>query len=254
VVLSESAARLLWPEQNPIGRSIRMNTQGQFHPADEIAPDGPAYQVIGVARDTRGVLMDGSDSEQIYVQTPDANLADYPLLIRTQADPTQLIRDIEPVIASVDPDLMVTSTTLDALLHQTESFIISSLCAAIASTVGFLGLVLTSMGIYGTISYIVVLRTREVGIRIALGASKRDILGLLMWESTRPVMAGLAAGMMFAVGVSYLLRGVMYGLHTVDGMSFAGVSVLFVAIALLATYLPSRRAMRTDPVVALRAE
>ena len=100
------------------------------------------------------------------------------------------------------------------------------------------------MGIYGTVSYMVLLRTREVGIRMAIGAQKRDILGLILGESTRPVIAGLMAGMILAVGVSYLLRGLLYGLSTVDGVSFLGVSFLFLAIALLAAYPPGRRAMR----------
>jgi ABC-type antimicrobial peptide transport system permease subunit len=110
------------------------------------------------------------------------------------------------------------------------------------------------MGIYGTISYVVVLRTREVGIRIALGAGRQDILGLILRESTRPVLAGLLVGMCLGVGASYLLRGVLYGLNTVDGISFAGISILFLSIALFAAYLPSRRAMRVDPVMALRYE
>jgi hypothetical protein len=106
----------------------------------------------------------------------------------------------------------------------------------------------------GTVSYIVVLRTREIGIRMAVGAQKRDILGLMLRASMRPVLAGLLVGVFLAVGASYLLRGVLYGLSTIDGISFIGASLLFLAIALLATYLPSRRAMRIDPMVALRYE
>jgi putative ABC transport system permease protein len=110
------------------------------------------------------------------------------------------------------------------------------------------------MGIFGTVSYIVVLRTREVGIRIALGAKKRDILGLMLRESTRPVLAGLLVGVTLSIGTSYLLRGIFYGVNIVDGISFASVSLLFPAIALLAVYIPSRRAMHVDPMVALRYE
>jgi len=110
------------------------------------------------------------------------------------------------------------------------------------------------MGIYGTVSYIVVLRTREVGIRMAIGAQKRDVLGLILRESARPVFAGLVAGIFLAVGASYLARGLLYGLNGVDGVSLAGVSLLFMAIALLASYPPARRAMRVDPMVALRYE
>jgi ABC-type antimicrobial peptide transport system permease subunit len=110
------------------------------------------------------------------------------------------------------------------------------------------------MGIYGTVSYVVVLRTREVGVRMALGARKKDILSLMLGESIRPVFAGLLLGTCFAVGASYLLRRILYGLNAVDGISFAGVSALFLVVALFAAYVPSRRAMRVDPVVALRAE
>ena len=110
------------------------------------------------------------------------------------------------------------------------------------------------MGIYGTVSYIVVLRTREVGIRMVIGAQKRDVLGLILRESARPVLAGLIAGILLAVGASYLARGLLYGLDGVDGISFAGVFRLFLAIALLASYPPARRAMRVDPMVALRYE
>jgi putative ABC transport system permease protein len=108
------------------------------------------------------------------------------------------------------------------------------------------------MGIYSTVSYIVVLRTREVGIRMAMGAQRRNILALMMRESVRPVVAGLLAGMVLAAGASHLLRRVLYGLSTIDAISFVGVSLLFLAIALVATWPPSRRAMRVDPVVALR--
>jgi putative ABC transport system permease protein len=210
--------------------------------------------VVGVARDTRGVEYDGSDSKQVYLPMPEGRLRDHPILIRTQSDPAQVTRAINPLISSVDPDLVATSSTLNEMLRQSASFIGSSLAAAIASTVGLFGLLLTLMGIYGTVSYIVVLRTREIGIRMAVGAQKRDILGLILRESIRPVLAGLLAGMFLAVGASYLLRGLFYGLNTVDGVSFVGVSLLFLAAALLAAYPPSRRAMRVDPMVALRYE
>ena len=254
VILSESAAQLLWPGQNPIGHGLRLAAGGQFQMKGELLPDGPTYEVIGVARDTRGVLLNGSDSEQIYMPMPEDHLQDYPILIRTRAAPAPIMNAIGPMILSMDPDLVAYSLTLEEMLRQSESFIASSIAATIASTIGLLGLLLASMGIFGTVSYIVVLRTREVGIRIALGAKKRDIFGLMLRESTGPVLAGLMVGVILAVGASYLLRGILYGVHIVDGISFIGVSLLFLAIALIATYLPSRRAMRVDPVVALRYE
>lgn len=123
-----------------------------------------------------------------------------------------------------------------------------------ASAVGLIGLVLALMGIYGTVNYIVALRTREVGIRMAIGARPRDVLALILGESVRPVLAGLLVGIVLAVGASCALRGLLYGLQLVDGISFAGVSLLFLAIGTLAAYPSSRRASRVDPQVALRYE
>ena len=254
VILSESAAARLWPGQNPLGRSLRLGTDGQFHSKGELLPDGPAWQVIGVARDTRGVTLDGSDSEQVYVPLPADRLQDYPILVRTDAGPTPMMRAMEPVISAVDPGLLASTATLQEMLRQTDAFLVASISAVIASSISLFGLLLASIGIYSTVSYIVVLRTREVGIRMAIGAKKRDILALMLQESSRPVLVGLLVGMGLAAGASQLLRGVLYGLSTVDAISFAGASLLFLAIALVATWLPSRRAMRVDPLVALRYE
>lgn len=254
VILSESASRQLWPGRNPIGRSLRLGTDQKFHTKGELLPDGPTWQVIGVASDTRGIEMDGSDSAQIYLPLPEDRLQDYPILVRTQSDPTQVTRAIDSVVPSVDPSLVSSTSTLQEMLRQTPPFLGSAFAATVATTVSLFGLLLAAMGIWGTVSYIVVLRTREIGIRMAVGAQKRDVLGLVLRESTRPVLLGLIVGMLLAVGASYLLRGILFGLHTVDGVSFIGVSILFLTIALLAAYPPSRRALRVDPIVALRYE
>lgn len=255
VILSESAAKQLWPGQNPVGRSVRLGvTDERPHTLPELVADGPAYQVIGVARDTRGVQFDGSDSRLIYLLLPEDRLQDYPVLIRSRSDPAQVLRATDQVISSIDPDLVATTSTLQEMLRRSAPFITSSLAAAVASSLGLLGLVLALMGIYGTVSYIVVLRTREVGIRMAVGAQRRDVLGLILRESTLPVLAGSLVGMILALGASYLLRGALYGLGAVDGISLVGVTLLFLAIAALAAYPPSRRALRVDPMVALRYE
>ena len=255
VILSQSAAKQIWPGQNPVSRSLRLGPiDERVHSSNELVADGAAYQVIGIARDTRGVEFDGSDSKQIYLPLPEDGLQDHPILIRSKSSATHVIRAINPLISSIDSDLTVTSSTLEEMLRWSTPFISARLAAAVASSVGLIGLLLAAMGIYGTVNYIVVLRTREVGIRMAVGAEKRDILGLILRESTRPVFAGLIAGMLGAVGASYLLRSVLYGINTVDGISFAGVSLLLLVISLMAAYPPAARAMRIDPTVALRYE
>ena len=255
VMLSESAAKHLWPGENPLGRSLRLEAMGLIpRKENEIVPGGPAYQVIGIVRNTRDVNSGQNNSEQAYLPLPEDRLMDYPILIRTQLDPKQIVGAIGPAISSIDPELAVTPLPFDEMLRQTPVYMSKKLFATIASVIGLLGLLLTSIGIYGTVGYIVVLRTREVGVRMALGAKRRDILGLMLSDVTRPVLGGLLAGLLLGAGVAALLRWALHDLGAVDGISFAGVSALFLLIALLAAYLPSRRAMRVDPVVALRCE
>jgi predicted permease len=253
-ILSESAAQELWPGQNPIGRSLRLGTAGQFRRKNEVVPDGPTYQVIGVAGDTRGATFDGSDSELVYLRLPEDRLQEYSILVRTQSDPKQFMGGLHSVISSIDPSLQVNASTFEEVLHFTPTFFLPSFAAAIASPVALIGLSLALMGIYGMVSYVVVLRTREIGIRMALGAQRRDVLKLMVRETTRSVLSGLLMGMFLAAGASYLLRGALHGLSTVDGISFAGVPLLFVMVALMAAWLPARRAMRIEPMEALRYE
>jgi ABC-type antimicrobial peptide transport system permease subunit len=178
----------------------------------------------------------------------------YPLLIRTRSDPQQVIASLDPVLTSIDPNIVASCTTLVEMLHQTAPFIAASMAAFIATSIGLVGLLLALMGIYGTVSFIVVLRTREVGIRMAIGARKSDVLSLILRESARPVFAGLLAGGLLAAGASHLARGLLFGLNGVDVASLAGVSLLFLIIGLLASYPPAHRATSINPVIALRYE
>ncbi len=255
VIVSESAAEQLWSGKNPIGRSIRLGpTDERVRPVGELSASGPAYQVIGVARNIRGVALNGTDSAQIYLPLPNDRLSGHPILIRTRSNPAQIAKTIRPLVASIDPNLMASSSTLEQMLRLSAPVMVSGFAAIVASALGLLGLLLVLLGIYGTISYIVVLRTREIGIRMAVGAQKRDILGLMLREITYPVIAGLLVGVLGAVGVSYLMHRLLYGFNPVDAISFAGVPLLFLAVALLAAYPPSRRATRVDPMVSLRYE
>jgi putative ABC transport system permease protein len=262
VVLSESAARELWPGQNPVGRSVRLGATNQrlanvdelLQRPTELVANGPAYEVVGVVRDVRGIEFDGSGAKLAYLPMRGTRFEGYPILVRMQSDPALAINAIDPLLSSIDGDIVGSTSSLAEMYRQSGPFLVSSLSAAVASTVGIFGLLLASMGIYGTVSYVVLHRTREIGIRIALGATSRDVLRLILGQSARPVVAGLMLGSMLAVGTTYVLRGLLYGLGVVDGVSFVGVSLLLVAVALVAAYVPARRASAVDPTVALRYE
>jgi predicted permease len=259
VILSESAARQVFGRENPTGRTIRMGLiDERQHRNSELVADGPAYQVVGIAGDTRGAAFDGSDSKQIYIPLTDDRAADlanaHPLLLRTQSDPASMISRAEEMIASIDPGIVVTSSTLEEARRASGPVIASSFAAAFAFSIGLLGLLLALTGIFGTVSHIVALRTREVGIRMALGARQHDVLRLILHEIARAVFAGLAFGMALAAAVVYLLRGILYGISPVDGIYFVIVSILFLIAALVAAYPPARQAMRVDPMAAVRCE
>jgi predicted permease len=254
VILSESAARRLWGGRNPIGRSLRLGPiDEQRHRLRDLAADGFSYQVVGVARDTRSNDFGSSISERIYLRLSDDRVALYPTLVRIRnAQASETIRLLDPLLTSLDPNVVATCVTLEDLLRQTASFIVALLAALVASAVGLLGLVLAIMGIYGTVSYVVVLRTREVGIRMAIGAQVRDVLWVILRDSARPLVAGLAAGTLLAAALAYFSRGLLFGLDGVDVESQTMVALAFLAIGLLASYPPARRATRLDPSAALR--
>jgi len=133
-------------------------------------------------------------------------------------------------------------------------FVVSRIGGVLASIVGALGLLLACLGVYGVVSYSVVQRTREIGIRMALGAQSVQVLRPVVTEGLRPILFGVALGVLASAGVSRALSATLFGLSPLDPASFAGVSLLLIAIALLATWLPARRATRVDPMLALRYE
>ncbi len=254
VVLSESSAQRIWPGQSPLGRSLRIGSERDFHADGELVPGGDSFVVIGVAKDTQGPQLDGRDNEQIYLPLAEERMADYPILVRTEGDPAALIAGVGPLLTAIDNHVGVVAITLDAMMMQTPRFIVAGLAASIASAIGLVGLLLVSMGIYGTVNYMVVLRQREVGIRMALGAKRRDVLALIMGDNAKPVAAGLLAGLVLSMGASYLLRAILYGMGIFDTVAYGSVTIFLLGIAMAAAYLPSRRAMQVDPVVALRCE
>ncbi|MCU1258760.1 MAG: permease [Bryobacterales bacterium] len=253
-ILSESAAEELWPGKDPIGRTVVLDGTNQFHQRAELFPKGLSYQVIAVAGNTRASVPGGDDSRKVYLPLRADHLDEYPLLVRAEGDPKQLINALSKQVQQVDANVVVYCETLEDLLTSTPTFVVSRLAAIFASIIGGLGLVLACVGIYGTVSYAVVRRTREVGIRMALGASKGDVLRLVLRESSGPVGVGLVVGILAAVAAGRVLRALLFGMSPLDPVSFAGVGALFLLIAMLAAYLPARRATHVDPMVALRYE
>jgi putative ABC transport system permease protein len=209
--------------------------------------------VVGVVGDVR---QDGAVSPaypQIYVPLAQMSGRSMVVALRTAQQPLTLVPSLKQALAAVDPNLALSRvTTMEQRLASTlaRPRVNALLLAAFAAT----ALVLAALGIYGVIAYSVVQRTRELGIRVALGARAEDVLGMVMRQGLTPVLIGLAIGLAAAATGSRVLRSLLYGVAPTDLGTYAAVALFLAAVAAAASYVPARRAARSDPMTALREE
>jgi predicted permease len=249
-VIDESFAEKYFPHEDPIGKGI----------VDEFI--GKPAEIIGVVGHVKHWGLDDriNLNAQFYIpfmQIPDkfmSRAADSTgVLIRTQGEPLALVGAVRKKVAEVNSQDVVFEA------HSYEEIVSRSLAERWFSMVllgifAALALVLSSIGIYGVISYVVGQRTHEIGIRIALGAQRKDVLALVLGEGTRTALLGVGIGLVAALGLTRLMVSVLYGVSATDPLTFVAVAGVLAAVALVACYIPARRAMRVDPIVALRYE
>jgi putative ABC transport system permease protein len=255
VVISEATARRFWPNADAIGKRIRIGSgKGTMSFPGERDPFIASSEVIGIAGDVHSLDLRKIDESYLYLPLAQSRQWTSTLLVRTASDPRPLLPAIGHEIRRLDANLPVIAAPLNTMVSMDPFFVVSRIGGVLASIVGGLGLLLACMGVYGMVSYSVAQRTREIGIRLALGAQDVEVLGLVVREGFRAIVAGILAGVAVSAAVSRLLAATLFGLSSMDAVSFAGVSLLLASIALLATWLPARRATRVDPMVALRYE
>jgi putative ABC transport system permease protein len=251
-VVSRAAAEQFWPGQDPIGKRIRWGV------------NGPWQTVVGVVGD----VSEGSLDERLlphvyrpYTQIFSGFLEDDPfgtmyamnLSLRTEADPALMTSAVVARIHALDPDLAIAKI-------RTMTEVISSSVAGpkfntlLLGTFASLALLLAAIGIYGVLAYTVAQQTHEIGIRMALGAQRGDVLRMILKRGTRLALAGVAIGAIAAVFLTRGMTSLLYGVSATDPVTFLGVAILLVLVALAACCVPARRAMRADPMVALRFE
>jgi len=244
-LLNETAARFYFGDSNPINTKIRFR-----RPATD-----PPYEIVGVVRDSRQSNLREDPPRLVYmpVQQSLDKLSRLTLSAHTSGDPTSLVNPIREQIRAMGADLLVTDVvTLDQQVNQTLS--IERLVSALSAVFGLLASLLACIGLYGVMSYDVARRTREIGIRVALGAQGSDVMRMVMRDTLLMILIGLAIGLGASIMVSRLIASLLFGLSPNDPLTIGLAASALAAVALLAGYLPAARAARVEPMVALRHE
>ncbi len=240
-IVNETLVRRYWPRQNPLGKHLLLGKMTQ-----------PA-EVVGVATDVNNLSLAAAPEAEVYLSFPQRPWASMNLILRTAGDPRHWLGAARAAVAAVDPGQPVTAvnTMEEVLAESTAPQRFNVFLLAVFSGAAVL---LAAIGLYGAIAYSVAERTREMGIRVALGAAAGDISGMVVRQGVTLTLGGLAIGMAAALGLTRLMSGLLFQVSAWDPASFAGSAVLFAAIAMLASWLPARRATRVDPAAALRNE
>ena len=238
-LINRAMARRYLADENPLGRHFGWDKE-----------KATEYEIVGIVGDTKYDDLRKVVEPTIYLPQTGGFCT---FELRTAGDPKTLIPSVRSVVEQVHRNLpMANVRTQSERIRQSlfQERLLASLCSLFAG----LALTLACVGLYGVVSYGVAQRTNEIGIRMALGAERRDVLKMVLRQGLAPTLAGLAVGLVVAVGVSRLLSGFLYEVRPTDPVTFVCISLLLTVVALLATYLPARRATKVDPMVALRYE
>ncbi len=250
-VISAATVRKYWPQFNDLnqalGQSLRIQTDYDEAPNPA---NVPVYQVIGVTRDLITGLVFRRDGPFLYLPFQAGKAGGEYLLVRTRTDASRVMATMYAETAAIDATAtLALKTTAEWLALQTFPFRIA---ANLALVLGLVALLLAAIGLYGVMSFVVAQRTREIGIRVALGAQSRGILTLFIKQGMRLIALGIVIGLLGGAAIARLLALILVDLSPFDPLTFGGVSLCLIAVALLATWLPARRAARVDPMIALR--
>lgn len=243
-IVSENLASRFWPNEDPIGKRLKYG-----------APDSGAQwrTVIGVTGDVKHAGLEREarlETYRPYAQTPGQFMV---VIAQTQGDPAAATSPVQHTIWDLDPDLALyrVQTMEDVVFHRHGVWGVYATLLGLFATIALL---IASVGLYGVMAYSVSQRTHEIGVRMALGAQARHVLRLIVTRSAIMALIGVAAGIALALALGSALRAIMYGVSPADPVTFLGVGLVMLAVALLAGFLPARRATRVDPAVALRCE
>jgi predicted permease len=238
-IVTETTARKFWPGEDPIGKILRQGGTADL-------------QIVGVVRDAQVSHLGEAAKLYVYLPAGPKEQSRLQLMIHGGGGFAAVAAGVRSAAADVDPDVLVDVTKFEDNLENWR--VPARIVAGLSGSLGALALLLAGVGVYGVVSYAVSRRTREIGIRMTLGADGRDVMRMMLRQSMRPVLIGGAIGIAACAGVSWVLSSLLFGISAHDPIAFAFVPAFLLGIALLASYVPARRATKVNPVVALRYE
>jgi putative ABC transport system permease protein len=245
-IVNEAMARQYWPGVEALGKRFRIGDASN-----------PWITIVGIAGDVRQMGLDAPVKAEMYL--PYSQISDQPwfaprdLAVRTTSDPMSLVPAIRQAIRTVDPEQAVSNIrTFDEVLD--EEVVQRRLAAGLVAAFAALALLLASLGVYGVLSYFVTQHTAEIGVRLALGASRRDIFALVLGRGMALALTGAGLGVLSALALTRFVSSLLYGIRAADPATFGSAAAVLTALAFVACYLPARRAVRIDPMVAMRRE
>ena len=245
VIVNEAWVKQYFHGQDPLGKRIKFT----------YSPTQPYREIVGVVGNTAEAGLDSLDEASLFLPfAQDANsFINY--VIRTESNPANALGTVRASLRAVDPRLFpIQPSTMDQIIAQSPSVFLRRYPSYLIGSFAALALVLAMVGLYGLVSYSVSQRTRELGIRMALGAQQQDVMRLVLGEGARLTIFGVVCGLAVALGLTQLMRSLLFGVSAVDPVSFASVALVLSLVATLACFVPAKRAMRTDPARALRYE
>ena len=248
IVINETMARQFWAGEDPMGNRLVIRHPQWFTFERRTA------EVVGVAQDTEMNVFTDDREPLLYLPAywEPAPGGDLGIILRTDIDPLGVVTALRGAVASLDPDLVVEVRTVTEWIQS--NFGRQRASASLSGIAGLLAVLLAIIGVYAVMAHAASQRTHEIGIRMALGAQSRDVLALVMREGMVTTLIGVAIGVGVAFGVTRLIASQLHGVTATDPATFATVTVGLIGVALLACYIPARRATKVDPLVALRAE